>query len=313
MVVNKSINSAGHGLGQLIGDWWEKEVILPILEDLAGDLNLYVDNRYKKRSTKCRGGKLYWADGDGNKVDYDFVLEMNGTSEVKGIPVAFVESFWRKGARHSKDKARDDTNKLLPMREAYPTARFLAIAACGEFTAPAMDYVKSRGVDLFFVAKESIVSAFDEVGIKIDYPDSMPESGKLAILQDLKINITEDKSKLAVESLKRFSGVSTFESFKLKIKSSLTASPQQIDIFTVRKIGPKTFKTTKEVSDFFSADKFAFDDDESIDSFQYQVKFSDGTEFFREVLSMKDLLNLNNQLEVFNNHIENVLSKAILN
>lgn len=307
MVVEKNINSAGHGLGQLIGDWWEKEVILPILEDLAKELNIYVDNRYKKRSTECRGGKLYWADRDGNKVDYDFVLEMNGTPEKKGIPVAFVESFWRKGARHSKDKARDDTNKLLPMREAYPTARFLAIAACGEFTDPAKDYVKSRGVDLFFVSKNSIISAFDDVGITIDYPDSMPEDGKLAILQNLKANITDEKSKLAVEALKRLCGVGAFESFKLKIKSSLTASPQEINVFTIRKIGPKKFKTTQEVSEFFNDAKFVFDDEESIDSFQYEVIFSDGTDFFREVSSMEDLLDLNYQLEVFNKHIEQVL------
>ena len=57
-------------------------------------------------------GKIQWKDEDGNTVDFDFVLELDGTPDSVGVPVAFVECFWRRGSRHSKDKARDDSGKL---------------------------------------------------------------------------------------------------------------------------------------------------------------------------------------------------------
>lgn len=135
--------SAGHKLGQLIGDWWERYVVLPLLQDVANELNLFLDNRFTNRPN--RGSeKIIWKDDEGNQVDYDFVLELGGSVQKTGTPVAFFEVFWRRGARHSKDKARDDSGKLTPMRDTYPTARFLSIAAGGEFTGPAKTLVRSH-------------------------------------------------------------------------------------------------------------------------------------------------------------------------
>jgi hypothetical protein len=103
------LSSDGHRLGQVVGDWWETRVIYPLLGEIAQSLGLFLDNRIVSRS--CRTDKVQWADVEGNYVDYDYVLELGGSSSAKGVPVAFLESFWRRGARHSKDKARDDTNK----------------------------------------------------------------------------------------------------------------------------------------------------------------------------------------------------------
>jgi hypothetical protein len=160
-----SVSSAGHRLGQLIGDWWEEAVALPLLEEVAGRLNLYLDCQFKKRT--CRGDKILWRDADGNDVDYDFVLELEGSPEKAGVPVGFIETFWRRGARHSKDKARDDLGKLLPMRNTYPTARFLGILALGDFTAPAREFVSNRKITLFYVPKDKAIEAFKKNGLTL--------------------------------------------------------------------------------------------------------------------------------------------------
>lgn len=89
------LSSAGHKLGQLIGDWWETKVIFPLLSEVATSLGLYLDNRVVSRS--CRSDKVQWSDTEGNFVDYDYVLELGGSASGKGIPVAFLESFWRRG------------------------------------------------------------------------------------------------------------------------------------------------------------------------------------------------------------------------
>lgn len=172
----KANASAGHKLGQLIGDWFEEYFVLSLLKTVAHELELFLDSRYIQR--KGRVGKILWEDMYHNFVDYDYVLELNGTDEHIGVPVGFIECFWRRGARHSKDKARDDSGKLIPMRETYPTARFLGIISAGDFTKPAREMVKSRDIDLFYVPKDKIVKAFEESGLYIDYPDRLPENEK---------------------------------------------------------------------------------------------------------------------------------------
>src|SRR5437016_12584368 len=99
--------SAGHKLGQMVGDWYEEHFVLPLLQQAADRLKLYLDHRFRTRP--ARGDKITWSDADGNSVDYDFVMELDGSDTAPGIPVAFFECFWRRGSRHSKDKARDDS------------------------------------------------------------------------------------------------------------------------------------------------------------------------------------------------------------
>ena len=153
----KKASSSGHKLGQIIGDWYEQYFALPILQEVANQLGLFLDSRFIER--ECRGEKIIWKDVDGNDVDYDFVMELNGTPTKKGTLVAAFETFWRRGSRHSKDKARDDTGKLLPLKDTYPTARVIGIISAGDFTLPAKELVKSRGVDLFYIEKSKIISA----------------------------------------------------------------------------------------------------------------------------------------------------------
>ncbi len=80
------MSSAGHRIGQVVGDWWEKSVVYPMLKNLADEAGLFLDNRVVERC--CRGGKIDWQDADGNAVDYDFVLELDGTAQERGISVA---------------------------------------------------------------------------------------------------------------------------------------------------------------------------------------------------------------------------------
>ena len=303
-VTKNVLSSSGHRLGQIIGDWWEEKVIYPLLLEVTNSLDLFLDNRFVSRS--CRSGKIQWADVEDNIVDYDYVIELGGTQQVKGVPVAFLESFWRRGARHSKDKVRDDTNKLLPMRDTYPTARFLAIAACGELTEPAREYVRSRNVELFFISKENIVSAFASIGVSIDYPDTLPEDQKNDLVQDLVNKFDDRNQEIVSEQLKSISGGGAFTSFKQRIKSSLTATPQQVRIFSVTRTAPLIFNSIQQ-SAMYLAEKSPKFPSEAIDClYEFEVTFSDGTEFARSLNTLNDVRELNQQLLSLVNHFENL-------
>lgn len=297
--------SAGHKLGQIVGDWWETKVIFPLLEEVATSLNLFLDGRVVRRT--CRAGKVQWGDVDGNLVDYDYVLELGGSLSTKGIPVAFLESFWRRGARHSKDKARDDTNKLLPMRDTYPTARFLAIAACGEFTEPAKEYVRTRNVELFFVSKEKIVEAFQSIGAKIDYPDSLPEDQKMEMVRAIELKLTEDSERVAAANLRQIAGRSAFTSFKQRIYSALTAAPQEIRIFSMARCGPVVFDSIQNAAVFLSDEAPKFPDAGEINQYEYEVTFSDGSAFSRALNTLEEVRQVNSQLLLLVEHVNKLV------
>ena len=302
-----SLSSAGHKLGQIVGDWWETQVIFPLLSEVAAELNLFLDNRIVERD--CRQGKIQWSDSEGNFVDYDYVLEIGGTKEGKGIPVAFIESFWRRGARHSKDKARDDTNKLLPMRDNYPTARFLAIAACGEFTEPAREYVRSRNVELFFISKEKIINAFQAHGLEIDYPDSYPEDEKNKLVRDLESRFTPAAQLAIAKSLRSVAGEGAFNSFKQRIIGSLTAMPQEIKIYMLKKSAPVVFNSIVDAETFLKEQSPSFPLSSGIEEFEYEVVFSDGTEFGRSLSSLEKVRQVNVELTLLVKHIQSVMER----
>lgn len=303
--VESTLSSAGHRLGQIIGDWWEKRVVAVLLSEVAADLNLFLDHRFVDRSS--RSSKILWKDDDGNFVDYDFVLELEGTADKQGIPVAFIECFWRGGSRHSKDKARDDTNKLLPMRETYPTARLLAIAACGEFTSPAREYVTSRRVDLFFMPKSKIVEAFRLAGLDIDYPDSLSEEGKQALLSRLTSVITPKSEVSAADILRKIAGEGTFSGFKSRVLAALSALPQEIRIIESAHSETMVFEDVEAVSEFLMRPKFVHNG--GVVTYQYSITYSDGFEFSRSLESVDAVKTLHGQVEHLVQHVRSVFSK----
>ena len=93
MEKNNSVSS-GHKLGQIVGDWYEEFFALPILKEICQELDIYLDHRFKSRACRREKKKIIWNDSQGNSVDYDFVLEINGTDQKIGTPVAFFETFY---------------------------------------------------------------------------------------------------------------------------------------------------------------------------------------------------------------------------
>ena len=207
---NGSGASSGHGLGQLIGDWWEEYVALPVLAQAASELKLFVDNRFKKRSVRD-GEKILWKDHLDNEVDYDFVFELNGTDAAIGIPVAFFECCWRRGGRHSRDKVRDDCGKLLPMREAYATTRALALLWSGDFTKPARQYALDRQVRIFYIPKSTVIEAFSAHNLTIDYSDKAPEEEKLKVKDAFVAAFHPDIAEKVAKSLRELTGQAVFD------------------------------------------------------------------------------------------------------
>ncbi len=194
------------------------------------------------------------------------------------------------------------------MLDTYPTARFAAIAACGEFTEPARDYVRSRNVNLFFVPKSNIISAFSEFGLQIDYLDSAAEDEKRIIAQALQDQFTDEICQAVAAKLKDVVGHSSFASFSHLVMSSLSAHPQEITIREAAISDPVKFKTVQEASDFLEKPSFITSSKDS--SYSYSIVYSDGSEFSRHLGSIEKLKSLHNDLLDLVTHMDNVTRRA---
>jgi hypothetical protein len=295
-------SSAGHKLGQFIGDWFEGYFVLPLMNEVAKKLSLFADNRFVART--ARGEKILWKDDNGNSVDYDFVLELEGSESKLGIPVAFIECFWRRGARHSKDKARDDSGKLMPMRSAYPTARFLGIVGAGDFTEPSRELIRSRDIDLFYVTKDKIIQAFLSNGLIVDYPDTSPEIEKARIANAFERAFTEDKKRDVAATLIELIGKAAVNSYVDRVNARLSALPQEIRLILRHESNPIVFKSIIEVEEFLIEPKYSMDDPQ--ESFLVQITYSDGTEYEQCVDSVEGVRDMLLQVKKVTEHFENI-------
>jgi hypothetical protein len=293
-MANKEHASAGHKLGQLVGDWFEQYFVLPLLQSVAEQLRLYLDHRFQSRKAR-QGDKIIWKDVEGNEVDYDFVMELDGSDEKLGIPVAFFECFWRRGKRHSKDKARDDTGKLLPMRDVHPTARFLGIVAGGDFTAPARTLVQNRRIDLFYVPKAKIVSAFEKNGLQIDYPDRLPEAEKAKLADAFETGLTPTKKTETAATLRELIGEVSLDTYVDRVRAALGALPQEIRIIAQRESKPEVFETIAEATSFLQDPEFDFST--VVENFVYEITYTDGTEFERMLDTIDEVKALHREIE----------------
>jgi hypothetical protein len=49
----------------------------------------------------------------------DFVLEKDGSVVTRGTPIAFIETAWRRYAKHSRNKAQEIQGAIIPLLETH--------------------------------------------------------------------------------------------------------------------------------------------------------------------------------------------------
>jgi hypothetical protein len=164
--------SLAHKWGQCIGDALEV-FVRNILGEIARRHALYLD--YKRPRNARRGqGKVTWQDGYGNKHDLDYVLERGGTEDKLGIPIAFVESAWRRYTKHSKNKVQEIEAAVMPIALTFSRHQpFCGAVLAGEFTRNALHQLESKGFAVLHIPYESILAAFEELDIDASSEDGV--------------------------------------------------------------------------------------------------------------------------------------------
>lgn len=194
--------SLSHKFGQIIGDLLEL-ALEPHLEKFAKKHKLYLDKKGERKGRK--GKKVSWVDSNNNKHDLDFVLERRATHEVVGVPVAFIESAWRRYTKHSRNKAQEIQSAILPLARKYQSSSpFIGVVLAGVFTSGALSQLESNGFTVLYFPYETVVKAFKKFGINASFDEQTAETDfRKKIDSWIKLQNKEDVAKELVKLNKK--------------------------------------------------------------------------------------------------------------
>ncbi|MBE9103418.1 DNA methylase [Nostoc cf. edaphicum LEGE 07299] len=166
--------SLSHKWGQILGNLIQ-EFICETLQQVADEYGFYLDYQKKRKARISK--KVSWQDRYGNYHDLDYVLERGGTEETLGLPVAFIETAWRRYTKHSRNKVQEIEGALIPLADTYSQLNpFLGAILAGVFTQGALDQLESKGFKILHLKYENIVKSFTSVGINASFNESTLES-----------------------------------------------------------------------------------------------------------------------------------------
>ncbi|MBD2163845.1 hypothetical protein H6G04_05435 [Calothrix membranacea FACHB-236] len=208
----------GQDLGKLLEDIVLDDILKPRLQQFAKTKNYYLD---WQRSRPARSGKkVTWKDKYGNKHDLDFVIEIDGTDDRLGRPVAFIESAWRRYTKHSKNKAQEIQGAILPIIDLHHlSAPFYGAVLAGDFTKPALDQLRNNGFAIIYIPYKDVVAAFQEIDFDVAFNEETPDEIYTQASKSLASLTSLDKEKLR-QALMRVSK-SEVDQFMDKLRNCL--------------------------------------------------------------------------------------------
>lgn len=223
------VASPGHKLGQIIGVLLERTVGTP-LQAFARRQSLYCDRQGERPSVR-RGRKVTWNDSRGNPHDLDYVLERDGSADRRGDPVAFIESAWRRYTKHSRNKSGELEGALLPLRETYPTVRFLGVVLAGEYSEGGIQQLRSAGVEVLHVPFGTIAEAFRRHGLEIDYPEKATPEQKAKLNRALER--VSDATLDAIPSSLAQAIRGEYRQFEQRLEAAISEAANRVRIVTL--------------------------------------------------------------------------------
>lgn len=167
--------SPSHKFGQDLGNLLEYVVLNLILKprlEAFTDKNKFFLDSQSARPTRPGKKKVTWKDHYGNSHDLDFVIEVGGSPEKLGRPVAFIEAAWRRYTKHSKNKVQEIQGAILPIIEMHKlSAPFFGAVLAGDFSAPSLAQLRNNNFNVLYIPYQKVVDAFLAAGLDIEFDE----------------------------------------------------------------------------------------------------------------------------------------------
>lgn len=188
----------------------------------------YCDRRGLRPKVRGRAKKVTWTDADGNAHDLDFVIERDGSVDHRGLPVAFIETAWRRYTRHSRAKTGEIEGALLHLRQTYPTCRFLGVILAGAYSLGGKTQLTSHEIAVLHIPFEALATAFRQRGVDLSYPEKASAEEKQAVIAQWEQLRPEDLAN--IEARIRTEIASEYAAFQSLLEQRLQRSVRLIRI-----------------------------------------------------------------------------------
>jgi hypothetical protein len=217
----------GHQFGQLVGNMVE-EIVYSALATFAKKYGYYLDKQGPRGKAR-EGSKVTWCDIYDCEHDLDFVIEKDGTADVRGRPLAFIETAWRRYTKHSKNKVQEIQGAILPTAEKnWKDRPFLDVVLVGIFTSNAIEQMTKSGFEVLYIHRSAIIQAFKGVGIAIDFDEDTPDKHFRAAVRALN-ELSHTKREKLKNKLQNVAG-KDFDNFISKLEAALSRKIEKIVI-----------------------------------------------------------------------------------
>ena len=271
--------SLAHRWGQIIGDGFEM-FVRHVLGEVAQRHNLYLDFK-RPRAARGGQGKVTWQDGYGNKHDLDYVLERDGTEDTLGVPIAFIESAWRRYTKHSKNKVQEIEAAVMPIALTFSRHQpFCGAVLAGEFTRNALHQLESKGFGVLHIPYDSILAGFKELGI-----DASSEDGTTGTTEDLfREKITKWESLPQPQASNRLLAKlhalhgREIADFKQRLEAALNRQVTSVRLTVLRGHSVECSDVDSAIAYLIEEEKSyrLREDDEQREAFEVQIRFNTG-------------------------------------
>lgn len=263
--------SPSHRFGQIVGTLLE-ELLLPVLSKFCVERKLFLDQHGDRVGVR-KGKKVTWADKYGNSHDLDFVIEKNGSTQSQGRPVAFIEAAWRRYTKHSRAKAQEIQGAVLPIAELYGNdSPFLGAVLAGEFTTGSLDQLRSLGFKLVYIPYATVVKAFAQVGIDIQFDEETEDAKFAECVGHIEKLKAADRTKL--KDFIYASNEKIFEAFFETLRSKLDRLVEKVVVLPL--FGASIELKTLDEARFFVSDFKTDNHAGEFRKYEISVLFSNG-------------------------------------
>ena len=269
--------SLAHRWGQIIGDGFEM-FARNVLNEVAQRHDLYLDFK-RPRKTRGAQGKVTWQDGYGNKHDLDYVLERGGTEDKLGVPIAFIESAWRRYTKHSKNKVQEIEAAVMPVALTFSRHQpFCGAVLAGEFTRNALHQLESNGFGVLHIPYASILAAFRELGIDASSEDGVGGTTEEQFREKIAKWESLPQPHAVNRLLEKLNALHPREiaDFKLRLEAALTRQVASIRLTVLRGHSVECTDIQSAIAYLIEEEKSyrLREDGEQREAFEIQVRFN---------------------------------------
>lgn len=271
--------SLAHRWGQIIGDGFEM-FVRNVLGEVAQRHGLYLDFK-RPRATRGGQGKVTWQDGYGNKHDLDYVLERGGTEDTLGVPIAFIESAWRRYTKHSKNKVQEIEAAVMPIALTFSRHQpFCGAVLAGEFTRNALQQLESIGFGVLHIPYASILAAFRDLGIDASSEDGVGGTTENQFREKIAKWKSLPQPDAANRLLEKLNALHAREiaDFKQRLEAALTRLVASIRLTVLRGHSVECADVDSAIAYLIEEERFfrLREDGEQREAFEIQVRFNTG-------------------------------------